>query len=323
MRNGYDSLLGIVQKTLQRSKPDPMATVKIKGETESRLNDKLDELEKMVADSIGKLKAEANESAAAVASETQRTKEAIETAIENLKANIVLLNTKLRVSEDTIRSKEAASRKTEETLTARVVALEAKLRETEESVRGKDATLRRLEQNSAARIQDLENQVKTKDELLVGRSTEVSDLKAQLEVLKNGIKEMSSFFNQSEILATVEGQNNRAVFRKGESKAGQENPAATRFTAPPATAEVTDAALVAMPPNFFNRMTHELSEFSGPMASVIIHDHVVSLGESTGKFPKARVPELLEIVCREIPDENVKNSFRERLGKLYREDQDR
>ena len=290
MRNGYDSLLGIVQKTLQRSKPDPMTVVKVKGETESRINDKLDELEKMVADSIGKLKAEVNDSAAAVASETQRTKEAIEKAIENLKANVVLLNTKLRESEDTIRSKEAASRKTEETLTARVVALEAKLRETEEIVRGKDATIRRVEQNSAARIQDLENQVKTKDELLVGRSTEVSDLKTQLEVLKNGIKEMSSFFNQSEILATV---------------------------------EVTDAALVAVPPTFFNHMTHELSEFSGPMASVIIHDHVVSLGESTGKFPKARVPELLEIISREIPDENGINSFRERLGKLYREDQDR
>jgi hypothetical protein len=322
MKNGYDSLFGIVQKTLQRGKPDPMAIVNVKGETESRINDKLDELEKMVADSIGKLKAEVNESAAAVASETQRTKEAIEKAIENLKANIVLLNTKLRESEDTIRSKDAASRKTEETLTARVVALEAKLRETEEIVHGKDATIRRLEQNSAARIQDLENQVKTKDELLVGRSTEVSDLKTQLEVLKNGIKEMSSFFNQSEILATVEGQNNSAVFRKGESKTGQENPAATRLTGPNATAEVIDAPLLAVPPTFFNHMTHELSEFSGPMASVIIHDHVLSLGESTGKFPKARVPELLEIVSCEIPDENVKNSFCERLGQLYREDQD-
>src|SRR3972149_1684259 len=267
MRNGYDSLLGIVQKTLQRSKPNPMAIVKVKGRTESRLNVKLEELEKMVADSIGKLKAEVNDSAAAVARETQRTQE-------------------------------------------------AKLRETEEIVRGKDATIRRVEQNSAARIQDLENQVKTKDELLVGRSTEVSDLKTQLEVLKNGIKEMSSFFNQSEILATVEGQNNSAVIRKGESKTGQENPAATRFTGLTARSEVTDATLGAVPPNFFNNMTHELSEFSGPMASVIIHDHVVSLGESTGKFPKARVPELLEIISREIPDENGINSFRERLGKL-------
>ena len=312
MRNGYDSLLGIVQKTLQPNKPNPMAIVSAKGKTESRLNNKLEELEKMVADSIGKLKAQVNEGAAAVASETQHAKQ----AIENLKANIALLDTKLRESEDTIRSKDAASRKTEETLTARVAALEAKLRETEEIVRGKDVKLRRLEENSAARIRDLESQVKTKDNLLVGRLTEVSDLKTRLEALKNGIKEMSSFFNQSEILATVEGQDNGAVIRKAESNTGQENPAATPFTGPTATSEVTDAALETVPPNFFNHMSRELSESFGPMASVIIHDHVVSLGESTGKFPNARVPELLEIISREIPDENVKNSFRERLGKL-------
>ena len=318
MRKGYDSLLGIVQKTLQPNKPNPVTIVSANGKAESRLNNKLEGLEKMVADSIGKLETKVNEGAAA-GSETQNAKQ----VIENLKANIALLDTKLRESEETIRRKDTASQKTEETLTAKVADVETKLRETEEIVREKDATIRTLEQNSAARIQDLESQVKTKDNLLVGRATEVSDLKTQLEALKNWIKEMSSFFNQSEILATVEGQNNSAVIRKGESKTGQENLAATRFTGPTATAEVTDAALVAVPPTFFNHMTHELSEFSGPMASVIIHDHVLFLGESTGKFAKARVPELLEIVSREIPDENVKNSFCERLGQLYREEQDR
>ena len=311
MRKGYDSLLGIVQKTLQPNKPNPVTIVSANGKAKSRLNNKLEGLEKMVADSIGELKTEVNEGAAA-ASETQNGKQ----AIENLKANIALLDTKLRESEETIRRKDTASQKTEETLTAKVADLEAKLRETEEIVRKKGTTIRTLEQNSAARIQDLESQVKTKDNLLVGRATEVSDLKTQLEALKNWIKEMSSFFNQSEILATVKGQNNSAVSREGESKTGQETPTATRFTGPTATSEVTDAAVEAMPPIFCNHVTRELSEMFGPMASVIIHDHVASVGESTGKFPKARVPELLEIISREIPYESVKNSFRERLGKL-------
>ena len=124
---------------------------------------------------------------------------------------------------------------------------------------------------------------------------------------------MSSFFNQSEILATVKRQDNDPVICKGELKTGHGTPTATRFTGPTATSEVTDAAVDAVPPNFFNHVNCELSEFFGPMASVIIHDHVTSLGESTGKFPKARVPELLEIVSREIPYESVKNRFRERL----------
>ena len=308
MRKGNDSLLGIVQKTLQPNKPNPVTIVSANGKAESRLNNKLEGLEKMVADSIGKLETKVNEGAAA-GSETQNAKQ----VIENLKANIALLDTKLRESEETIRRKDTASQKTEETLTVKVADLEAKLRETEEIVRKKGTTIRTLEQNSAARIQDLESQVKTKDNLLVGRATEVSDLKTQLEVLKNGIKEMSSFFNQSEILATVKGQDNDPVICKGESKTRQDKPAATRFTGSTATSEVTDAAVEAVPPIFFDHVTRELSEFFGPMASVIIHDHVASLGESTGKFPKARVPELLEIISREIPYESVKNSFRERL----------
>ena len=276
MRKGYDSLLGIVQKTLQPNKPNPVTIVNANGKAESRFNNKLAGLEKMVANRIGKLETEVNDGAAA-GSETQNAKQ----AIENLKANIALLDTKLR--------------------------------ETEEIVREKGTTIRRLEQNSAARIQDLESQMKTKDNLLVGRATEVSDLKTQLEALKNWIKEMSSFFNQSEILATVKGQDNDPVICKGESKTRQDKPAATRFTGSTATSEVTDAAVEAVPPIFFDDMTRELTEFCGPMASVIIHDHVASLGESTGKFPKARVPELLEIISREIPYESVKNSFRERL----------
>jgi chromosome segregation ATPase len=222
MRKGYDSLLGIVQKTLQPNKLNPVTIVSANGKAESRLNNKLEALEKMVADSIGKLETEVNEGAAA-GSETQNAKQ----VIENLKANIALLDTKLR--------------------------------ETEKVVRGKDATIRTLEQNSAARIQDLESQVKTKDNLLVGRATEVSDLKTQLEVLKNGIKEMSSFFNQSEILATVKGQNNSTFSREGESKTGHGTPTATRFTGPTATAEVTDAAVEAVPPTFFNHVNCELS----------------------------------------------------------------
>src|SRR3990172_2229658 len=179
MRKGNDSLLGIVQKTLQPNKPNPVTIVNANGKAESRFNNKLAGLEKMVANRIGKLETEVNDGAAA-GSETQNAKQ----AIENLKANIALLDTKLR--------------------------------ETEEVVRGKDATIRRLEQNSAARIQDLESQMKTKDNLLVGRATEVSDLKTQLEALKNWIKEMSSFFNQSEIFATVKGQDNDPVICKGK-----------------------------------------------------------------------------------------------------------
>ena len=64
-------------------------------------------------------------------------------------------------------------------------------------------------------------------------------------------------------------------------------------------------------------MTRELSEVFGPVASIIVRDHVKAVGESMEKFPKTRIAELLENVSKEIPDEKVKISFRERLDKLH------
>jgi hypothetical protein len=59
-----------------------------------------------------------------------------------------------------------------------------------------------------------------------------------------------------------------------------------------------------------------LSEFLGPMATVVIHDHVASLKESMENFPQARAAELVDLVVREIPDEKQKSKFRERLSRL-------
>jgi len=47
---------------------------------------------------------------------------------------------------------------------------------------------------------------------------------------------------------------------------------------------------------------------------MILRDHVKALDESMEKFPKTRVTELLKTLSEEMPDQNVKNSFCERLG---------
>jgi hypothetical protein len=61
-------------------------------------------------------------------------------------------------------------------------------------------------------------------------------------------------------------------------------------------------------------VTEELAEINGPLASMMIHDHVTALGESIEKFPKARLPELVKILSEEITDENMKIGFRKRIG---------
>jgi len=311
----YDSLKDVVQESLQRSKANPTAPGGAKGYNASMLNDAVEELEKFVADRIGRLKAAVRESAAVLASEAQHA----EQVIDGLKTNIAALETKLRQSEDTSRSKEVAKQKTEEELTVKIQALAAKLRETEKIVREKDVIIQGLEQNTNIRIHDLENQLKAKEMLLVSRSREVIDLKSQMNRLKNGIKEMSSFFNQSEVLRTVDGQDNSAVSPKGDAKTREENPASARTRGKPIASPAPAAAQEDVSPEFFKHLTIELTQTIGPMASLIVRDHVNALGETVENFPKVRVKELLDTVSAEISDEKFKNGFRERLSQIDRE----
>jgi hypothetical protein len=51
------------------------------------------------------------------------------------------------------------------------------------------------------------------------------------------------------------------------------------------------------------------------VASVIVREHVTALGESMDKFPKPRLPQLIDSLSREILDEEKKAKFRERVGK--------
>ncbi len=298
----YDSLKEVVQESLQRSKANPTAPSGAKGYNASMLNDAIEEIEKLVANRIGRLKATVSESAAFLASEAQHN----EQVIDGLKTNIAALEAKLGETEDAIRSKDLASQKTEESFNARIAALETKLKDTDEIVRAKDAAFKSLEQNSSAKIDDLENQLKNKEKLLTNRSREVLDLKSQLELLRNGIKEMSSFFKQSEVLGVI----------KEESKTAGEKPAGAQAQGNSMASPAPDAVEENVSPEFFKQLTLELTQTIGPMAPLIVRDHVKNLGETMGQFPKARVKELLETVSTEILDEKVKTGFRERIAQI-------
>ncbi len=308
----YDSLKEVVQETLQRNKTNPTTPGPVKGNTASILNDAVEELEKFVAYRIGRLKVAVNESAVMAASEAQHA----EQVIDGLETNIAVLEAKLRETEDAIRGKQLADQKTQESFNARIAALEAKLKENDEIVRAKDATLKNLEQNNSAKIHELEKQLKNKEKLLTNRSMEVIDLKAQLEHLRSGIKEMSSFFKQSEVLAAIEGQVNSAVSREGESKTAEAKPTGARDKGKPMAPPAPDAAQQNVSPEFFEQLTLELTQTIGPMAPLIVRDHVKALGETMEQFPKARVRELLETVSTEILDERVKTGFRERIAQI-------
>ena len=196
----------------------------------------------------------------------------------------------------------------------KIAALELQLRKTEEIVGGKDSAIKGLEQNFTGKIQDLESQVRSKEKLLVDRDKQVNDLNSQVQVLTKRINAMSSFFRQAEALAALETQDIGTVLQYGQAKNEQENTATSQIKGPKVMSNKTDTPQETLSPDFFDHVTDELTQVIGPMASMILRDHVKALGESMEKFPKTRVTELLKTLSEEIPDQNVKGSFCERLG---------
>ena len=104
----YDSL----KETLQRSKASSLAIARLKGSNALTFNDEMEELEKLVVDRLGRLKAAVKEGEAAVADELQHA----EQVAESLKANIVALDAQLKETEDTVRRKDLASQEMEASL---------------------------------------------------------------------------------------------------------------------------------------------------------------------------------------------------------------
>src|SRR5262249_34860433 len=89
----------------------------------------------------------------------------------------------------------------------------------------------------------------------------------------------------------------------------------TPTTMEPETASIAEAAPSAdageetVGLEIFKRITDRLTLIIGPLAPMIIRDHVTALGESKEKFPKRRVPELVELLSKEIPNEKMKIAF--------------
>ena len=141
----YQSVRGVVQGTLHRRKPDIMVSARAKG-NDGSLNDAMEELEKSFVDGIARLKAAVSDDQAVVASAAQHA----EQVIEGLRANITVLEAKLRETQDTVHRKDVASQKMEETL--------------------------------STEIRDLQSVVKKKEEALESRDSEVNDLKSKIDV---------------------------------------------------------------------------------------------------------------------------------------------
>ena len=84
----------------------------------------------------------------------------------------------------------------------------------------------------------------------------------------------------------------------------------------PATAEPPVKKVPDEPPSvFLERVVTKLSEAMGPMAPLVLRDHILALGESSDSFPKARLEELAKQVSREILDDYHRQRFEKEMVK--------
>jgi uncharacterized phage infection (PIP) family protein YhgE len=241
--------------------------------------------------------------------------------INDLKSNVDVLVkqvTELEIAIKQAKAEAAAeANRTEqlaESSNTKIAALEAQIRDIKEIVRSKESTIKALEENLTAKIQDFENQLRNKEKLLGGRDAEINDLKSKLQVLTGKIKEMmSSFLKQAEALATVEGQNSSTLTASEPLNGVEEKPVGSPFEVevPAVTSnEQTNVAQRTVSPDFFDLMSQELTAVIGHQAPMIVRKRVAALGESTEKFPKSRLAELLEILSKEIVNEPLRIGFR-------------
>ena len=359
MSKVYQSVRGVVQETLHRktlhwSKPDLLVSAPAKV-NDGSLNNAIEELEKIFADGIGRLKAAVTDDQAVVASEAQHAAQ----VVEGLKANITVLETKLGGLEDTVHRKEVASQKSEESLSTEIRDLQNLVKKKEEVLDSRESEVNDLK----SKIDVLVEQV-TQSELAIQQAkaeavSETQDAEQAIEGLKIKIATLQTQLSQTEQIvaglfqswsspsmvesvppidlnAELEPQTNGMKDSKGAAlvgiqaqamgtvvageqlKTGEEKSTTLHFLPAGVTPLVPEAARETVSQDAFDRMIAEFSELTNVMESIatlIVRDQVRAFGESMEEFPQARLTELLESLSEQISDDKLKADFCERFGR--------
>src|SRR5262249_42230456 len=146
----YQSVRGVVQGTLHRRKPDIMVSIRAKDD-DGHLNDAMQELEKIFVDRIGGLKAAFSDNQAVVAIKAQHA----EQVIEGLKANITVLEAKLRETEDALHRKDVANQKMEESLSTEIRDLQSVVKQKEEALGSCDDVDDEMKENKNVLVEQI------------------------------------------------------------------------------------------------------------------------------------------------------------------------
>ncbi len=80
----------------------------------------------------------------------------------------------------------------------------------------------------------------------------------------------------------------------------------------PVEAEYSDSMRDA----FFAQLEEELSKIMGPVSGIIVQENVGQLGSDRSNFPMNRAGELVQLISRNIPDNNQSQGFISRMTEV-------
>jgi chromosome segregation ATPase len=320
-----DSASQIMERTLTAKIQDLQNEMKKKDESlDSRGNEIKDLKSKTDAQAkqVTQLEQAIQHAKAETASEAKRA----EQISAHSNAKITTLEGQLKETGEIVREKDSTIKGLEQNHTAKIQDLESQLRTKEKDLADQNKEINDLKsevQVLTKGIKEMSSFFKQAEALanihtedILAKNTGTVDAAKQLKTAEEKPVASQSTAPTVTSKATA-AQNISTVGADKQLKTAEEKPAAFQPTGPSVTSNTTDTAREAVPASFFDSMTRELSEVFGPVASVIVRDHVKAVGESMEKFPKTRLAELVDNVSKEIPDDKAKISFRERLGKLY------
>jgi hypothetical protein len=170
MNKVYESLKDVVQGTLHASKMNANPLPRLKGSAAQSLNDRMEEIEKVIVEMIARLKTEIKEGEVIVTEETAHA----EQVITSLRANIA--------------------------------ALEQKLRETEENFRQSEVASQRMEESVTRKMQDLQSEIKKKEKSLESRDHEISALKSKVDTLESQTAQLQNAIQQAKETSDTEAR---------------------------------------------------------------------------------------------------------------------
>jgi predicted nucleic acid-binding Zn-ribbon protein len=347
----YQSVRGVLQGTLHRRKPHLVVSAPAKG-NDGSVNDAIEELEKIFVNGIGRLKVAVSDDQAVVASEAQHA----EQVIEGLKANITVLEARLKETEDTVDRKDVASQKMEESLSTEIRDLQSVVRKKEEALESRESEVndlkskidRLVEQVAQSELaiqqakREAASEARHAEQVPEGLKIRIATLQAQLRQTEQivsrtdtTLKGLDQDRNRQaiDLHAQLEPQTNGmkngkvdiqaqaigTVVAGKQLKTGEEKPTPLHFLAAGVTPVVTEAARETVSQDAFDRMIAEFSELAnvmGSIASLIVRDHVRAIGESMEEFPQTRLTKLLESLSKEISDDKLKADFCARFSNV-------